>query len=354
MEVVDHMKPHVRLPAKKPLGPLLLSLAAGIGMNGVTPAWCQLDSFELPPGIEQTRIPKRLRPTSPVYKPKVSPEEIRRIETLRQDIERAFGSKNYAEAEPFYSQYVAALEKVGIDDSRLATALQNYAALLRKLKKDAEAQTVEIKANAILTRSGAAQLTYGLKEYRLGMSLDEWARLQPPGGDVKKVKGICSCDAGQTVEPLSDDDKRAKVVQCGFWELGPDGSVKGPHSLTVANIQCEPDFRFVEDDGVYRLYEISIAFYNSNFDTIRKALVEKYGEPSGREVEKLKTDMGNNYPLTNLIWDNGVSKIRLTNAEGTNTGRAKLRYIHRVLFLAYAKRVNEVKDTPGKQAATDL
>jgi hypothetical protein len=353
MKVVDHMKPGAHfLYSRAQRG--IFSCLALLSASALSPAWCQLDSFELPPGIEKTRIPKQLRPTSPSYKPKVSPEEIRRIETLRMDIERYFGSKSYAEAEPFYSQYVTALEKVGIDDTRLASALQNYASLLRKLHKDTEAQAAEVKASAILTRSNATQLTYGLKEYRLGMSLDEFARMTPPGGDITKVKGICSCDPGQTVEPVSEEDKKAKVVQCGFWELAADGSVKGPYSMTVANIQCEPDFRFVENDGAYRLYEISIAFYNSNFETIKKALIEKYGEPSGQEVEKLKTDMGNNYPLTNLIWDNGVSKIRLTNAEGTNTGRAKLRYIHRVLFLAYAKRVNEVKDSPGKQAATDL
>jgi hypothetical protein len=321
--------------------------------TALPPAWCQFDGFELPPGIENTPIPKQLRPGR-AAQPGVSPEDVRRIEALRQDIDRNFKAKSYEQAEPFYSQYVALLEKIGADDAKLASALQNYAELLRKLNRSAEAEPVEIKANAILNRSEVTRKTFALKEYRLGMSLDEFARLTPPGTDVKKVKAVCSCDGGQTVETMSDEDRKAKVVQCGLWELAADGKVAAPYSITVANIQCEPDFRFVESDGAYRLYEISVAFYNSNFDKIKDALVQKYGEPTGKEVEKLKTDMGNNYPLTNLIWDNGVSKIRLTNAEGTNTGRAKLRYIHRQLFLAYAKRINDAKDSPGKRASTDL
>lgn len=332
----------------------LAVLAVNLATSGYSPAWGDYDAFELPPGIEQTRIPRPLKSGMRSYR-SANPEDIRRIEALRASIERYFTAKSYVEAEPLYTQYVGLLEKVGADDSQVASAFQNYAQLLRKLNKDEDANAAEIKANAILTRSGVERQAFGLKEYKLGMTLDDFAKIAPPGTDPKKVKSVCSCDAGQSVESVTPEDKDAKVIKCGFWNLAPDGTIAHkPHALSVANIECEPDFRFVETDGVYRLYEISIAFYNSDFDKIKKALIGKYGEPTGQEVEKLRTEMGRIYPLTNLIWDNGVSKIRLANAEGTNTGRAKLRYIHRQLFLAYAKRVTDAKDSSGKQAATDL
>jgi hypothetical protein len=68
----------------------------------------------------------------------------------------------------------------------------------------------------------------------------------------------------------------------------------------------------------------------------------------------MRTEMGNNFRLTNLIWDNGVSRIRLSNADGTNTGIAKLVYSHRQLFLSYAQRVNEHRQIPAKRAEKDL
>ncbi len=317
------------------------------------PAWCQLDDFELAPSVEKTRIPPRLKQTQ-FGRQAVTPEDIKKVEALRLDIERLYQTKSFEEAEPVYRQYVSLLGKIAPSDGKFASALQHYADLLRKLHKEAEAGAADAQATAILTKAETAGIAYGFKDYRLGMSLDDFAKLIPPGGDAKKVKGVCSCDAGQNVEATTPADKNAKVIQCGFWRLEPNGVVTVPYSMTVANIECSPDFRFVEQDGVYRLYEINIVVYSSNYEPIKAALVGKYGDPTSQEVEKMRTEMGNNFPLTNLFWDNGISKIRLSNADGTNTGRAKLRYIHRQLFLAYAKRINDAKDSPNKEATTDL
>jgi hypothetical protein len=130
--------------------------------------------------------------------------------------------------------------------------------------------------------------------------------------------------------------------------------VTDPQPITVAGIQCTPDFKFIQDEGIYRLFEISVAFYSSNFTSMKSALVAKYGEPTSQKVEKMRTEMGNIFPLTNLIWENGVSSIWLSNADGNNVGRAKLRYLHRVLFLTYAKRINESKQVPVQHASDDL
>lgn len=198
-------------------------------------------------------------------------------------------------------------------------------------------------------------IAYGLKEFRLGMSLDDFTKSSGPGGsDPLKVKAICSCEANQSIEIVTEEDHMAKVVQCGFWNKQGEQVNAGPYRMTVAGVQCSPDFRFIEDGGVYRLYEISIAFYSSNFKDMEAALVAKYGPPSAEKQEKMKTEMGNLHRVTNLIWDNGVSRIRLSSVDGNNTGRAKLRYIHERLAVAYASRVNDHRSAPTRRASDDL
>lgn len=250
---------------------LILSVSAGAA------AYAQLDGFELPPGIEKTRIPRRVH---------YNPQPDRPAEQAQPD------------PEPF-----------------------------------------------------------SLKEYKLGMSLDEFTHAPPPvSTDGSKVKCVCSCEPGQTIETVNEEDKKAKVVACGFWTTPAAGGTltAGPYRMTVASVPCSPDFRFIEDNGVYRLFEIGISFYSSNYEDMRKALVQKYGKPTGQTVQKIKLDDGNIYPATYLNWDNGVSRIRLANIDGTNIGRAKLRYLHQRLVLAYASRINQYRSTPLQRASDDL
>ncbi len=196
---------------------------------------------------------------------------------------------------------------------------------------------------------------FGLKEFRLGMSLDDFTKGSGPGGsNPLKVKAICSCEANQSIEIVSPEDQTAKVVQCGFWNKKGDQVNDGPYRMTVAGLLCSPDFRFIEDGGVYRLFEISIAFYSSNFKDMEAALTNKYGPPTSEKQEKMKTESGNLHLVTNLIWDNGVSRIRLSSVDGSNTGRAKLRYIHERLAVAYASRVNDQRSAPTRRASDDL
>jgi hypothetical protein len=283
----------------------------------------------------------------------ITDADIDRIENLRLEIQRLYAQHDYANAEPVYRRYVAAIERVAPTDTRLAMALQNYGELLRKLHKDTEAAAAEARASAILSSGEGAVLPYALKDWRLGMTLDDFTKLAPPG-DPAKIKNVCSCDAGQEVEVLNDEDKSAKIIQCGYWQKGLKDVVGDPFKISVAHIDCSPDFRFVEDGGAYRLFEINVPFFSSDYQAMKRALIEKYGDPKLTKVTKVKTEMGNIFPLTDLIWDNGVSRIKLTNADGSNLGRAKLRYIHRQLYLAYANRINAQRESPTRQAAEDL
>jgi hypothetical protein len=196
---------------------------------------------------------------------------------------------------------------------------------------------------------------FSLKEFKLGMSLDDFSKMAGPiGAEPGKVKAVCSCEANQNVENLNAEDQAAKIIQCGFWNKVGDKLEGGPYRMTVAGIQCSPDFRFIEDNGVYRLFEISIAFYSSNFKDMQAALTQKYGPPASEKSLKMTTEMGNIHKATNLIWDNGISRIRLTNVDGNNIGRARMRYIHYRLAAAYNSRVNQNRADPNRRASDDL
>lgn len=330
-----------------------LSFLFLIGTLALTtpPAWCDYDSFELPPGVEQTRIPRRLRPTT-VIKPGANQEDLIQIEHLRLQIEHLYKINDFAGAEPLYRAYVALLEKVVPDDARVATALQNYADLLHQLHRDADAAAALGKAQAILSRMEEDVHPFGLKQYRLGMKHDEFTHLPAPGID-QKVRSVCSCDQGQTLEILSGPDKIASVVQCGFW-LSTKGEPDQPYKMTVADIECYPDFKFIKDEDDLRLFEISLTFFRSYFDSMKEALIARYGKPKEVKTSNMQTEMGNNFRVEDLIWDNGISKIRLTNIDGTDLTRAKLRYIHKQLSLIYAKRISDAQSVPLKRAEEDL
>ncbi len=64
------------------------------------------------------------------------------------EVYRAQGK--YNEAEPPYQRALAIDEKaLGPDHPRVATVLENYAALLHKLNRDAEADKMQARAQAI-------------------------------------------------------------------------------------------------------------------------------------------------------------------------------------------------------------
>jgi hypothetical protein len=255
----------------------IVSAAAAVALLCALPAFAQYDGFQLPPGIENTRIPHRL-PSALHY------------------------------------------------------------------QQDEASQ-----------RPPDESIAYSLKEWKLGMSLDEFTRMPlPAGADPKSVKAVCSCEANQSLEVATEDEKRAKTIVCGIWAKPADVVAATPYRMTVAGIECSPDFRFLEDGGIYKLMEISITFYSSNFKKMQDALTAKYGQPVAVRKEKITTGSGNNFEAHYLIWDNGVSRIRLSDVDGNNTTRAKLRFIQLRLISAYNARLDTRESAPTKRASEDL
>jgi len=62
----------------------------------------------------------------------------------------AYNQGQYAQAEPLYKRSLQIKEKaLGPDHPDLATGLENYAKLLRKTNRDAEAVKLDVRAKAI-------------------------------------------------------------------------------------------------------------------------------------------------------------------------------------------------------------
>ena len=74
---------------------------------------------------------------------------MRRIQPTFDAVERG----RYAEAEPLYQRALAIREKaLGHEHPHVATALENYSALLRATARDAEAEPLEHRAREIRAR----------------------------------------------------------------------------------------------------------------------------------------------------------------------------------------------------------
>ena len=74
-----------------------------------------------------------------------------RLATSLNNLATVYHSEGkYAEAEPLYRQSLAIIEKIlGPEHRHVATSLENYAALLRKTKRNHKAAKMEARAKAI-------------------------------------------------------------------------------------------------------------------------------------------------------------------------------------------------------------
>lgn len=273
------------------------------------------------------------------------------LESYRLLINRYVRENKLGEVEPYYKSYIQLLEKTRADKAQIAGALQRYSELLKKLGRIPESKAAEIKAHGLLTGEDVRD-SYSLKEYQLGMSLDDFVRLPPPVSAAGPVKAVCSCDAGQKVEILTPEDENAGIVLCGYWVAA--GPLLTPHKMTIANIECVPDFRFIMDKGVYRLMEITTSFYSSYFPNMKTALQGKFGTPATNAVNKRRTETGNIFPETMIEWDNGISKIRLRNIDGLTFDKARLRFVHKPLHQIWSKAVQTNQEQPKTNSIGDL
>jgi len=76
---------------------------------------------------------------------------------------------------------------------------------------------------------------------------------------------------------------------------------------TVANVPADLMFAFV--DG--KLWDISAVFNQTDFETVKKAFTEKFGDPKSSESKVYQNAFGATFLGQILTWDNGTSTILL-------------------------------------------
>lgn len=141
---------------------------------------------------------------------------------------------------------------------------------------------------------------YRIGTYILGMTLDEMKQSTTP----KDIKLVCSHDkkkpkgVGRKWLKLDKKMKAAKVSRCAYFrendgELNPVGFYIGTSLPYVLD--------FLQDnDGQYRLMQVTLSFQEGQSDQLIKFLIHSYGKPNGEE----------------LTWDNGASEILAASDNG--------------------------------------
>lgn len=147
----------------------------------------------------------------------------------------------------------------------------------------------------------------------------------------------------RSVDFLATFGKGVFPPQCFDHESGsqpyPDqfkmGIVHCYRRLTVANIEPEIlAFSFV--DG--QMYSISAKFSESQFDTVRDALITKYGNPTGEQSSVVQNSFGALFINRTLSWERPSSYVMLLRYS-TDLKTSALSFVHREL----EKKVEKLK-----------
>ena len=184
-------------------------------------------------------------------------------------------------------------------------------------------------ASALLAACATSAGAYDLLGARLGMTLDEFRRLNL--SQISGAKVVClgdpeAKDLRPTEErtPTQDEHKRG-AISCGFYRFGkvlgdkstsavPPEWVSAP--VRVADIPAAPVFWFVAPEGAkapLALYRISIRTSSLNWDKYWADFTRRLGRPTFEKTERYSTGPHGGH-LDNLvgIWDDGSSSITLT------------------------------------------
>jgi len=226
-------------------------------------------------------------------------------------------------------------------------------------------------AIACLATVAHAADPYTFRDYKLGMTLDEFKALPYP----ELNEEITKKSYGSELDP-----KTIRLV-CSDQENEPYGMKVYGHGLAPTGIRCmwrhseytshlqglssgyknpaggawisvgainsqEVEFDFGPDDaGVQRLYRIHTTGPNSRFDAELEAFTTKWGKPTSVTQEDLQNGMGNHFASGHVKWQNGVSTIELIQRVG-DINTMSISYYHDTLFTQAAARAKAQEPPP--------
>lgn len=202
--------------------------------------------------------------------------------------------------------------------------------------------------------SGAmAPEPYSLRGFRLSISLAEFRATRLPDQETwPGARSLCSIDPEDNIPALSADgsilasdaEARAGIVRCGFFY--PSGTVLAPAGLVVANTKADVSFVFVPDSaGTLRLASIKAMTASSNYNSIKSALVQKYGRPRSVVRGYAQNAAGANFDDETARWSNGVSDIRLIQRDASME-LMSIEYVHEQLESVGLKSLKAVLGSP--------
>lgn len=196
---------------------------------------------------------------------------------------------------------------------------------------------------------------YDLRGARLGMTLDEFRRLQL--SDAAGAKVVCLGDADarqlrptQEATPSEEEIKRG-VVSCGFYRFGKvlgEGSAVLPPEwvsapVRIADVPSSPVFWFVaepETEGGPRLYRIGVRTNSINWDKYWGEYNRRLGRPTFEKRERFSTGPHGGH-LDNIIgiWDDGAASVTLIKHD-KRASQMTLQYLDK-------RAVWSIRDTSG-------
>jgi len=145
-------------------------------------------------------------------------------------------------------------------------------------------------------------------------------------------------DRAQDAEPWT----KAGLVFCQPYY--PFEGFQGKY-FTIADINTTACFEFFQE----KVYRISAAFLNAggtNFKAMLEALTSKYGPATSQETREYQNSFGAKISGRVITWDNGVSKIVLTEF-GADKDTSAVEFTHTALQ-------SEAEKAAPKHSSKDL
>lgn len=177
---------------------------------------------------------------------------------------------------------------------------------------------------------------YDLKGDFLGMTLELFkenhARVSSEGALIP------SC-VGQGQSGIVECDLWSRLEKRTIWDVMGDFRLD-----TIANARAETDYMFF--DG--QLYFIYSLFSQEDFDDVKQAFLDKFGEPhdSKVKVKEYQNGFGARFTGESLEWSYGVSFIRLEE-RGLRLDTSTVAFMHYALLeRAEARRKASKKRNP--------
>lgn len=211
----------------------------------------------------------------------------------------------------------------------------------------AEKAEPQVKPSPPIATPKKAESPYEFKGDQLGMSYDDFKRKHYRTFDAGEPYEVPFVSTKRSVE----ERKRNPISTLGEEPWHPDANIIGatvtypfedfkdsPHTPTLAKIPAKLHlYSFIDE----KLYKITFLLPHDGYQAVKEAMIYTYKEPSRSESQELQNRFGATFRGDQLLWDNGVSQILLTERLG-NIDTSAVIFLHTELDALRKKRESEL------------